>query len=112
MHNKGYDNDANNIAKTSLSVGQLLAGVKKPYYVRDYLSPKHIKEYGLAEILEAMEVADHNNDNRKKHLLTYLWPNTCQNFSVTFQPFKRERPGVQNDDENQGLFSLLLVLSH
>jgi len=68
--------------------------------VRDYLSPKHIKEHGLAEILEAMEVAD--NNKRKKQLLSYLWPNTNQNFSITFLPFKREKPGVQNEYENQG----------
>ena len=77
-----------------------MLGVKKPYYVRDYLSPKHIKEHGLAEILEAMEVGD--NSKRKKRLLSYLWPNTNQNFSITFQPFKREKPGVQNEYENQG----------
>jgi len=77
-------------------------GVKKPYYVRDYLSPKHIREHGLAEILEAMEVADHNNGKCKKQLLSYLWPHTDQNFSVTFQAFKRKKPGLLNEDENQG----------
>ena len=83
--------------------------MKKPYYVRDYLSPKHIKEHGLAEILEAMEFADRNNDNRKKQLLSYLWPDTSRNFSAIFQPFKREKPGEQNDDENQGDTSVGLV---
>ena len=76
--------------------------------MRDYLSPKHIKEHGLAEILEAMEVADPKNDNRKKQLLSYLWPNTSQNFFTTFQPFKREKPGLQNEDENQGDFRFFL----
>ena len=81
----------------------MLLGVKRPYYVRDYLSPRHIKEHGLAEILEAMEVADPNNDNRKKQLLSYLWPHTNQNFSVTFQPYKRQKLGMQRNDENQGI---------
>jgi len=80
-----------------------MAGVKKPYYVRDYLSPMHIKEHGLAEILEAMEVADRTTDSRKKQLLTYLWPDTSQHFSTIFQPFKREKPGMQSEDDNQGL---------
>jgi len=90
----------------------MLLDVKKPYYVRDYLSPKHIKEHGLGEILEAMEVADHNDDSRKKQLLSYLWPHTSQNFSFTFQPFKRDKPGVQNEDENQGgcLFGVFIDL--
>ena len=70
--------------------------------MRDYLSPKHIKEHGLAEILEALEVADHENDNRKKQLLRHLWPHTDEHFSATFQKFKRVRSGPQNDDENQG----------
>jgi len=86
----------------------LMLGVKKPYYVRDYLSPKHIKEHGLAEILEAMEFSDRNNDNCKKQLLSYLWPHTSQKFSTIFQPFKREKPGVQNDDDNQGDSSVSL----
>jgi len=80
----------------------MMLGLKKPYYVRDYLSPKHIKDHGLSEILEAMEVADPNNKHRKKQLLSYLWPHTDQNFSVTFQPFKREKLGLQSEDENQG----------
>jgi len=92
-----------------LNINWLLLGMKKPYYVRDYLSPKHIKEHGLAEILEAMEFADRNNDNRKKQLLSYLWPDTSRNFSAIFQPFKREKPGEQNDDENQGDTSVGLV---
>ena len=78
-------------------------GAKKPYYVRDYLSPKHIRDHGLAEILEAMEVADRNNDNRKKQLLSYLWPHTDQNFSVTFQLFKRKKLGLENEDKKLGL---------
>ena len=89
------------------------AGVKRPYYVRDYLSPRHIKEHGLAEILEAMEFADHNNDNHKKQLLGYLWPDTSRNFAAIFQPFKRQKPGPQTDDDNQGLrLSLLYYYNH
>ena len=55
-----------------------------PYYIKDYLSPRHVKEKGLHEILKAMEVADSSCPLAKRPLLEYRWPDTENDFSCSF----------------------------
>jgi hypothetical protein len=57
-------------------------GRNKLYYIKDYLSPKEVKEKGLYEILNAMEISI--PDNKKKQLLEYLWPDTATTFHYRF----------------------------
>ena len=82
--------------------------VKKLYYIKDYLSPKHIKEKSLSEILGAMEVADGNTADGtkpsvKKQLLKHLWPDTKKHFSSLFYPFHPVSSQIHSSDDNEGL---------
>ena len=82
--------------------------VKKLYYIKDYLSPKHIREKSLSEILGAMEVvdgtmADGTKPSVKKQLLKHLWPDTKKHFSSIFNLFRPVSSPIHSSDDNEGL---------
>ena len=62
----------------------LLLGRCRVYHVKEHLTAKDIHERGLATTLEAFEVKDVDNGN-KRQLLTYLYPN--REFQQTFNKY-------------------------
>ena len=80
----------------------LAGNAKKMYYIKDYLSPRHVKEKSLCEILGAMEVADSTKPECRKPLLEHLWPDTTKCFSSHFSPLPRASRTENCRDPNKG----------
>lgn len=66
-------------------------GQKKLFHVKEYLSPKELKEKGLIPILDAMEVADYTHPGMKKKLLRYLYPNCSIEIELLFKKYIKDR---------------------